>query len=36
MDEERHLAVRQMYRVKQYNFLPFEEIVADVRKVNIH
>jgi hypothetical protein len=36
MDEERHLVLRQMYRVKQYNFLPFEELIADIRKVNIH
>jgi hypothetical protein len=35
VDEERHLVLRQMYRLKQYNFLPFEEVVADVRKVNI-
>jgi NifB/MoaA-like Fe-S oxidoreductase len=34
MDEERHLAVRQMYRVKQYNFLSLEEVIADTRKVN--
>jgi len=32
LDEERHLVLRQMYRVKQYNFLPLEELVADVRK----
>ncbi|GFG32146.1 hypothetical protein Cfor_06903 [Coptotermes formosanus] len=32
VDEERHLVVRQMYRVKQYNFLPLEEIIADLRK----
>jgi hypothetical protein len=36
LDEERHLVLRQMYRVKQYNFLPLEELIADVRKVNIH
>jgi hypothetical protein len=36
MDEERHLVLRQMYRMKQYNFLPIEELVADIRKVNIH
>jgi hypothetical protein len=33
VDEQRHLATRQMYRVKQYNFLPLEEIMADIRKV---
>lgn len=32
LDEERHLVLRQMYRVKQYNFLPLEELIADVRK----
>jgi len=36
IDEKRHLTVRQMYRVKEYNFLPFEEIATDLRKVNIH
>jgi hypothetical protein len=36
LDEERHLALRQMYHLKQYKFLPFEELVADIRKVNIH
>lgn len=34
MDEQRHLAARQMYRVKQYNFLPFEEMIEDTRKVS--
>lgn len=34
MDEQRHLATRQMYRVRQYNFLPFEEMVEDIRKVS--
>ncbi|PNF16616.1 hypothetical protein B7P43_G06434 [Cryptotermes secundus] len=32
MDEQRRLATRQMYRVKQYNFLPFEEMAEDMRK----
>ncbi|KAJ9594894.1 hypothetical protein L9F63_013819 [Diploptera punctata] len=32
LDEERHLAVKRMYRLKEYDFLPFEELVADVRK----
>jgi hypothetical protein len=36
MDEERNLVVRQMYCLKQYNFLPVEELVEDLRKVNIH
>jgi hypothetical protein len=34
VDEQRHLATRQMYRVRQYNFLPFEEMAGDIRKVS--
>jgi hypothetical protein len=34
VDEQRHLVTRQMYRVKQYDFLPFEEMVEDIRKVS--
>jgi hypothetical protein len=33
VDEQQHLATRQMYRIKQYNFLPLEDIIADIRKV---
>lgn len=33
LDEQQHLATRQMYRIKQYNFLPLEELAADIRKV---
>lgn len=32
VDEERHLVLRQMYRLKQYDFLPLEELLADLRK----
>ncbi|XP_069704867.1 uncharacterized protein [Periplaneta americana] len=32
LDEERHLATKQMYRIKQYNFLPIEEMIGDIRK----
>lgn len=32
VDEQRHMATRQMYRVKHYNFLPFEEMAEDIRK----
>ncbi|PSN36384.1 Peroxisomal acyl-coenzyme A oxidase 3 [Blattella germanica] len=32
LDEERHLAVRRMYRLKEYNFLPFDEMANDIRK----
>jgi hypothetical protein len=34
VDEQRRLATRQMYRIKQYNFLPFEELAKDIRKVS--
>jgi hypothetical protein len=34
LDEQRHRATRQMYRVKQYNFLSFEELAEDIRKVS--
>jgi hypothetical protein len=34
MDEQRRLATRQLFRVKQYNFLPFEEMAEDIRKVS--
>ncbi|KAJ4439581.1 hypothetical protein ANN_07708, partial [Periplaneta americana] len=35
LDEERHLAVKQMYRLKQYNLLPIEEMAEDMRKIFI-
>jgi hypothetical protein len=34
VDEQRHLATQQMYRVKWYNFIPLEEVVKDVRKAS--
>jgi hypothetical protein len=34
VDEQRHLATRQMYRVKRYNFLPFEKVAEDIRRVS--
>ena len=33
LDEERHLIVMKMNRLKEYNFLPFDELIADMRKV---
>ncbi|XP_068085337.1 peroxisomal acyl-coenzyme A oxidase 3 isoform X2 [Anabrus simplex] len=32
LDEERELATKRMYRLRELNFLPFEDMLIDVRK----